>query len=133
MPNDSPISNEHPAASIIFSRVKLWADTGEEYEFFMGGAPEDYEDLEDQEGCFVFKEFLEQTPGANLEGIIAFITTFSEGDGECVPASDEDIERIYTAVAEVDIDTITGWNKVGENTLFFDFDTDETLAMGGIE
>jgi len=127
--------NAHGFPAIVFSRVKLWSDTGEEAEFFMGGAPESYEDIEDHEDCIDFKEFLEQTPGTNMEGITAFVTTFSEGDGEGQPADQEDIYRIYAAVADVDLDTITGWTWISENQFTFDYDAGELLSqdMGGIE
>jgi len=100
---------QNHATSIVFSRVKLWAQSGEEAEFFISGEPDGYEDMEDHEDCIEFKEFLEQNPDAVIEGITADITTFTEGIGECLPASEEDIERIRAAVEEIDLDTITGW------------------------
>ena len=121
------------APTIIFSRVKLWSQSGEEAEFFMSGVPDGYDDMEDHEECIDFKEFLEQNPDAIIEGITANITTFSEGDGESQPASQEDIDRIYTAVAEVDLNTITGWSKIGESTFFFDYEYDEQPGMSGME
>jgi len=124
---------EANAPAIVFSRVKLWSDTGEECEFFTGGAPASYEDIENHEDCIDFKEFLEQLPGTDMEGITAYITTFTEGGGEPEPADKSDIERIYTAVAEVDIDTITGWNRIGESQFSFDYDVDELFGMNGIE
>ena len=119
--------------TIVFSRVKLWSQSGEEAEFFMGGIPDGYDDMEDHEECIDFKEFLEQNPDAVIEGITAHVTSFSEGNGEARPASKEDIERIYTAVAEVDLDTITGWEKIGESTFFFDYEYDEQPGMTEIE
>jgi len=115
--------------TIVFSRVKLWSQSGEEAEFFMGGIPDGYEDMEDHEECIDFKEFLEQNPDAIIEGITAHVTSFSEGNGEARPASESDIEGIYTAVAEVDLDTITGWEKIGESTFFFDYEYDEEEKM----
>jgi len=119
--------------TIVFSRVRLWSQSGEKSEFFMSGVPDGYDDMEDHEECIDFKEFLEQNPDAIIEGITANVTTFSEGDGEAQPASEADIERIYTAVAEVDLDTITGWEKIGESTFFFDYEYDEQPGMTGIE
>jgi len=119
--------------TIVFSRVKLWSQSGEEAEFFMSGIPDGYDDMEDHEECIDFKEFLEQNPDAVIEGITAHVTSFSEGNGEARPASKEDIERIYTAVAEVDLDTITGWEKIGESTFFFDYEYDEQPGMTEIE
>ena len=72
-------------------------------------------------------------PGASMEGITAFVTTFTEGDGEPQPADESDIERIYNAVAEVDIDTITGWNRTGQSQFTFDYDVGELFGMKGIE
>jgi len=115
--------------TIVFSRVKLWSQSGEEAEFFMSGIPDGYDDMEDHEECIDFKEFLEQNPDAVIEGITAHVTSFSEGNGESQPASESDIERIYTAVAEVDLDTITGWDKIGESTIFFDYEYDEEKNM----
>lgn len=119
----------HDLPAITFSRVKLYTDDGEEAEFFMGGVPDGYEDIEDHEECIDFKEFLEQTPDSNLEGITAFITTFTEGDGDPQPADKADIERIYNAIENVDIDTITGWRWVGENSFTFDYDAGEQFGI----
>jgi hypothetical protein len=130
---DIKAAGPHNPPTIVFSRVKLWSQSGEETEFFMSGVPDGYDDMEDHEECIDFKEFLEQNPDANIEGITANITTFSEGDGESQPASQTDIERIYTAVAEVDLDTITGWNKIGDSTFFFDYEYDEQPGMTEIE
>ena len=124
---------ESPAQSIVFSRVKLWTDTGEECEFYTEGAPVCYEDIEDHEDCIDFKEFLEQTPGASMEGITAFVTTFSESDSEPQSAEGFDIERIYRVIADVDIDTITGWNWIGQSQFTFDYDVGELFGMNGIE
>ncbi|MDD4493708.1 MAG: hypothetical protein PHV32_05075 [Eubacteriales bacterium] len=126
-------SAEAYAPAIIFSRVRLWTDTGEDCEFFMGGAPTSYDDLEDNEDCIDFGEFVEQLSTGHSKGITAHVTTFLEGDGEPRPASPEDIERIYNAIADVDIDTITGWIWRGENTFTFDYDIDELFHMNGIE
>ena len=126
-------SAEAYAPAIIFSRVRLWTDTGEDCEFFMGGGPTSYDDLEDNEDCIDFGEFVEKLSNGHSKGITAHVTTFSEGDGEPQPASTEDIERIYTAIADVDIDTITGWTWRGENTFTFDYDIDELFHMNGIE
>ncbi len=124
---------ETHAPAILFSRVRLWTDTGEDCEFFMGGVPTSYDDLEDNEDCIDFGEFVEQLSTGHSKEITAYITTFSEGDGEPQPASPEDIERIYNAIADVDIDTITGWTWRGENTFTFDYDIDELFHMNGIE
>lgn len=124
---------ESSATAIVFSRVKLWSDTGEEAVFFMSGEPGGYDDIEDHEDCIDFKEFLEQMPDANLEGITAFVTTFTEGEGECVPASEADIDQIYSVIADVDIDIITGWNKMSESQFAFDYDIDEQPGMTEME
>lgn len=126
-------SAEAYAPTIIFSRIRLWTDTGEDCEFFMGGVPTSYDDLEDNEDCIDFGEFVEQLSNGHSKEITAYVTTFSEGDGEPQPASPEDIERIYKAIADVDIDTITGWTWRGENTFTFDYDIDELFHMNGIE
>ncbi|MFA6730479.1 MAG: hypothetical protein WC152_00775 [Candidatus Izemoplasmatales bacterium] len=121
------------APAIIFSRVRLWTDTGEDCEFFMGGVPANYDDLEDNEDCIDFGEFVEQLSTDHSKEITAYVTTFSEGDGEPQPASKSDIERIYSAIADFDIDTITGWTWRGDNTFTFDYDIDELFHMNGIE
>jgi len=121
------------AAAIRFSRVRLWSETGEEAEFFMPGAPESYEDIEDHEDCIEFKEFLEQAPGSHMEGVSAYITTFTEGAGEPQPASRADIERIYNAVGETDIIVIAGWEVTGERSFVFDYGIGENLGMGGLQ
>lgn len=127
------------APAIIFSRVRLWTDTGEDCEFFMGGVPKSYDDLEDNENCIDFGEFVEQLSTGHSKEITAYVTTFTEGSvfgeatGEPQPASPEDIERIYNAIAEVDIDTITGWTWRGENSFTFEYDIDELFRMNGIE
>lgn len=125
--------SEGPALAIVFSRVRLWSSNGEQYEFFMGGAPECYEDIEGHEDCVEFKEFLEKQPDADLEGITTYITTFTEGGGEPQPASKDDIDRIYTAVAETDIDAITGWNWKNSTSFQFDYDMDEQPGMHEME
>jgi len=131
------IKDMQPAApyshAIIFSRVRLWTDTGEQCEFFMGGVPECYEDIEDHEDCIDFKEFLEQLPNADAEEITAYVTAFTEGEGDPLPARQEDIERIYRAIADVDLDTITGWNWHSENGFTFHYGLDESFSMKGIE
>lgn len=124
------------APAIIFSRVRLWTDTGEDCEFFMGGVPTSYDDMEDNEDCIDFGEFVEQLSTGHSKEITAYVTTFTEGSvaaGEPQPASPEDIERIYNAIADVDIDTITGWTWHGENAFTFDYDIDELFHMNGIE
>lgn len=121
------------AQAIIFSRVRLWTDTGEDCEFFMGGVPTSYDDLEDNEDCIDFGEFIEQLSTGHSKEITAYVTAFSEGDGEPQPASPKDIERIYNAIADVDIDAITGWTWRGENSFTFDYDIDELFHMKGIE
>ena len=123
-------SAETSASSIIFSRVKLWTDTGEENKFFMGGVPASYDDLDENAD---FEDFVEQISTGDTKEITAFITTFTEGDGEPQPADESDIERIYNAVAEIDIDTITGWNRTGQSQFTFDYDVGELFGMKGIE
>ena len=123
-------SAETYTPSIVFSRVKLWTDTGEDCEFFMSGVPVDNDDFEEHDD---FESFVEQISTSDTKKITAYITTFSEGDGEQQPASQADIERINNAIADVDIDTITGWNKIGENQFSFDYDIDELFNMKGIE
>ncbi|MCL2508393.1 MAG: hypothetical protein FWF05_04375 [Oscillospiraceae bacterium] len=115
-------------SAIVFSRVKLWTDTGEECEFFMGGVPEANDAFEDNED---FEDFVNQISTTDTKEITAYITIFSEGDGECVPATQADIERVYNAIADVDIDTITGWNKIGESQFSFDYDIDELFNLKG--
>lgn len=127
------IEETHDLPAIIFSRVRLWTDTGEDCEFFMGGVPTSYDDLEDNEDYIDFGEFVEQLSTGHSKEITAYITTFSEGDGEPQPASQADIDRIYNAIADVDIDTITGWTWIGENSFTFDYDIDELFHMKGIE
>ena len=61
---------ESPAMSIVFSRVKLWSQSGEEAVFFISGEPDGYEDMEDHEDCIDFKEFLEQKDNPNLQRVI---------------------------------------------------------------
>jgi hypothetical protein len=119
----------HDLAAIVFSRVRLWTDGGEQCEFFMGGVPKSYDDIEDHEDVIDFKEFLEQTPDAETEGITAYITTFTEGDGETQPASQADIDRIYSVIADAEIDVITGWNMIGENSFAFDYDIGELFNL----
>jgi len=68
-----------------------------------------------------------------MEGITAFVTSFTEGNGEPQPANESDIERISCAVAEVDIDTITGWDRIGESQFTFDYDVGELFGMKGLE
>ena len=123
-------SAETNNTSIIFSRVKLWSDTGEECEFFMGGVPASYDDLDENAD---FEDFAERISTSDTKEITAFVTTFTEGDGEPQPADEADIERIYTAVAEVDIDTITGWNRAGQSQFTFDYDVGELFGMKGLE
>jgi len=124
------LKQSHDLPAIVFSRVKLWTDTGEECEFFIGGVPKDNDDF-DENGDF--EDFINQISTTDTKEITAYITTFSEGDGECVAADEADIERVYNAIADVDIDTITGWNKIGEDQFSFDYDIDELFNMTGIE
>lgn len=131
-----PPGQETPgtACPIIFSRVRLWSDDGEDCEFFMGGAPESYDDIETHEECIDFREFLEQLPNADFSGITAYVTTFTEGvgAGEPQPAGEEDIWHICTAIAEADINMITGWTWQGEHSFTVDYEPDEQLGMNGI-
>ncbi|MDR1630696.1 MAG: hypothetical protein LBS36_10875 [Oscillospiraceae bacterium] len=120
----------HDLPAIVFSRVKLWTDTGEECEFYMGGVPKDNDDFDENDD---FEDFLNQISTTDTKEITAYITTFSEGDGECVPATQADIERVYNAIADVDIETITGWNKIGESQFSFDYDIDELFNLKGTE
>ena len=64
--------------SIVFSRVKLWTDTGEECELYMGGVPASYDDLNENAD---FEDFAEQISTSDAKEITAYITTFTEGDG----------------------------------------------------
>lgn len=118
------------APAILFSHVRVWTHEGEECQFFVGGIPKSCDDLEDAPD---FEDFVAFLFCDSAKGITAYVTTFSEGDGEPQPADESDIERIYTAIAEVDIDTITGWNRIGESSFTFDYDIDELFHMGGIE
>ena len=120
----------HGLPAIVFSRVKLWTDTGEECEFYMGGVPKDNDDFDENED---FKDFVEELSTGDTKNITAYITTFSEGEGECIPADKVDIERIYNAIADVDIDTISGWNKIAESQFSFDYDINELFNMNGVE
>ena len=124
------LKQTHDLPAIVFSRVKLWTDTGEECEFFMGGIPKDNDDFDENDD---FEDFVNQISTTDTKEITAYITTFTEGDGEQQPADQADIERIYNAIADVDIDTITGWNRIGESQFSFDYDIDEMFNMGGIE
>jgi hypothetical protein len=120
---------------IVFSRVRLWAKDGTDCEFYVGGAPECYADIEDHEECIDFREFLEQITGMSLYGIYAHVSVFTEGaDGDVPePADSKDIQRVYTAIADVDIDAITSWTWQKENDFTFDYDAEERLGMGGIK
>jgi hypothetical protein len=119
--------------AILFSRVRLWTDDGEDSEFWVSGDPQEYDDLEDTEGLNDFQEFLDGLPGSGCRAITAEVTSFYEGDGALHPASSEDIERIENAVSDVDIDAISGWNRLGQHTFSFDYDLDELFGMNGIE
>jgi hypothetical protein len=88
--------------SIVFSRVQLWTDDGEESEFWLSGEPQSYDDIEDTEGLIDFQEFLDGLPGDGSRTITAAVTTFYEGAGPLTDASPEDIERIENAVSDVD-------------------------------
>lgn len=121
---------ESYAPAIVFSRVKLWTDEGEECQFFVDGTPTSLDDIEDDPD---FEDFIESLSCGSTKDITAYVTTFSEGEGEPQLASPEDIERIYNAIADVDIDTITGWTWISENSFTFDYDIDELFHMKGIE
>ena len=127
---DMNTAQAHSLPAIIFSRVKLYTDTEDSCEFFMGGVPESDEDFEDHPD---FVDFVEQISITDAKEITAYITTFTEGNGDPVPAEKADIERIYNAIADVDLDTITGWNKTGEDSFTFDYDINELFNMNGIE
>jgi hypothetical protein len=120
-------------SAILFSRVRLWSDDGEDSEFWVSGDPQEYDDLEDTEGLIDFQEFLDGLPGGDCRTVTAEVTSFCEGDGALRPASPEDIKRIEKAVDEVDIDAISGWNRFGQHTFSFDYDLDELFGMNGIE
>jgi hypothetical protein len=120
--------------SIVFSRVQLWTDDGEESECWVSGEPQDYDALEDTEGLIDFQEFLDGLPGGDSRTITACVNTFYEGAGALQPASPEDIERIENAVNDVDVIAIADWNRLGQHTFSFDYDNNEqNQGMGGIE
>jgi hypothetical protein len=119
--------------AILFSRVRLYLDDGGmESEFWVSGDPQGYDDIEDAEGLIDFQEFLDGLPGNDCWTIIAEVTSFCEGKGALTPASPVDMERIEKAVDEVDIDAISGWNRLGQHTFSFDYDLDELFGMNGI-
>jgi hypothetical protein len=119
--------------AILFSRVRLWTEGGEDSEFWVSGDPQDYDALEDTEGLIDFQEFLDGLPGNDCRTVTAEVTSFYEGGGALTPASPEDIKRIEKAVDEVDVDAISGWNKIGQHTFSFEYDLDELFGMKGIE
>ncbi len=123
-------TQSHELSSILFSRVRLWTHEGEECEFYVGGVPNSLDDLEDSSD---FEDFIEFLSCGSTKDMTAYVTTFSEGDGETQPASQADIDRIYTAIADVDIDTITGWTWLSESSFTFDYDIDELFNMKGME
>jgi len=127
----SPLGEQETA--ILFSRVKLWSDSGEEYEFFMGGFPETYDDIKNYKDFTDHNELVEKLLNGDTDGISAQVTLYCEGESEeePKPASPKDIERINKAVADVDIDTITGWSQLDELTV--DCFIDELPGMSGLE
>jgi len=122
----------HDLPAITFSRVKLWTDNGEEDEFYMPGIPKSNDDFDENDE---FEDFVNRISTTDTKEITAYVTTFSEGGvfgqdaGKTQLASQADIDRIYNAIADVDIDTITGWNFVSESQFSFDFDIDELFNM----
>jgi len=122
-----------PHAAILFSRVQLWTDDGEESEFWVSGEPQSYDDIEDTEGLIDFQEFLDGLSDGGSRTITAAVTTFYEGAGALTDASPVDIERIENAVNDVDVIAIADWNRLGQHSFSFDYDLNEPLGMGGIE
>ncbi|MDR2514878.1 MAG: hypothetical protein LBD02_06690 [Christensenellaceae bacterium] len=76
--------------AILFSRVRLLSDDGEDSEFWVSGDPQGYDDIEDAEGLIDFQEFLDGLPGNDCWTITAEVTSFCEGDGALIPASPVD-------------------------------------------
>ena len=128
--NDAKKGAESPSQGIIFSRVQLCTDTGEESDFYMPGIPRSYDDLEDY---IEFVDFTEFISTSEAKDITATVTAFSDGSGAPRDANESDIDWISKAVEEFDVEAISGW-RMGEKFEFtFDYDVDELFNMGGIE
>ena len=122
-----------PSSAILFPRVRLYTDTGEGCEFFVGGIPKSGDDLDGNVDRADFEEYLRAVSNKESEGVTAYVTSFTEGSGAMTDAAPEDIERIYTAIADVDIDAITGWSWVGESSFLFDISFGEQIGLSGIK
>jgi hypothetical protein len=90
-----------PARGVVFSRVQLQADTGEEADFYISGIPRSCDDLEDDPEFIDFTEFLSTGDAITID---ATITIYAEGGGVPRDAGQEDIDRINKAAAELDPD-----------------------------
>ena len=108
--------------SVLFSKVELWSDNGNECELFVGGIPREYEDLENADD---FQEFLDFPPDANE--ITAYVTSFIYGDGESEAANETQLAEIKEHFEEPE------WSEkldlIEKSSFTFDYDTDELCDM----
>jgi hypothetical protein len=127
---------QSPARGIVFSRVQLQADTGEETDFYISGIPRSCDDLEDDPEFIDFTEFISTGEARTID---ATVTVYAEGVGVPRDASQEDIDRINKTAAELDPDSdpqiAFGWFQGERFSFAFDYDADELFnqGMGGIE
>ena len=75
--------------SVLFSKVELDNDDGEEFELFIGGIPREYEDLEDG---YDFNEFMELQ--YNSSEFTIHVKSYIYGDGETENADDNQLTEI---------------------------------------
>jgi len=127
---------QSPTRGVLFSRVRLQTDTGEEADFYMSGVPRSYDDLEDDPEFIDFTEFISVS---NAKTIDAAVTVYTEGTGAPRTADPSDIDRISKAAAgldtECDPQIAFGWREVERFNFAFDYDADELFGqdMGGYE
>lgn len=113
---------EKDAMSILFSKVELKGDDGSEYEFFTGGIPREYDDLENSDG---FQEFIDLQ--RNSIEITAHVTTYIYGEGESENADENQLSEIKEHFEEPE------WHEkvdcIEQSSFTFFYDTDELFGM----
>jgi hypothetical protein len=112
--------------SVLFSKVELWTDNGNEHEFFVGGIPRDYDDLE---GVDDFDVFMEE---AETQEYRVHVSSYVYGEGETERASDEQLAEIIEKF-ENDEEWMSELTPLEDSEFTFDYKADEQPGMTGIE
>lgn len=82
-------SDQNTSHSVLFSKVELRSDDGFEYEYFVGGIPTEYDDLDSVCGDDLFMAFEGKT-----QIYRARVTSYLYGDGETEKADYEELSEI---------------------------------------